>query len=225
MCLGGRPSFFPAVVLALFLVGLGGMPHCLGLPQIAQELVINEPVPCSREVGAVEGSGQARGRQRAVLKVLQERFPGVQGAQLHRCGSNSATAALGSGTAMAATCTVGLKSHGRSASTMKGQKRNLSEHVHELCASIALQGAATSALRYGPALGRWGALNPHVTLHGTNSTSMSCRASKEVLHQVTGRKVQSEPRAAAPAARGGAGGYPWPGPCPEGTSRSHLLPL
>lgn len=104
---------------------------------------------------------------------------------------------------------------------MLGQKTNLSKRIRELRASIALQGAAPLALHYE--LGQVGAFGSRIILHGTSSPSMSCRASKEVLRQVTGRKVQSEPRAAASAARGSAGGCPCPGPCPEGTSRSHLL--
>lgn len=50
---------------------------------------------------------------------------------------------------MAATCTVGLESRGRSTSMMRGQKTKLSKRIHELRASIALQGAAPLALHYG----------------------------------------------------------------------------
>lgn len=50
---------------------------------------------------------------------------------------------------MAATYTVELESQGRGTSMMLGWKTNLSKHIRELHASIALQGAALLVLHYG----------------------------------------------------------------------------
>ena len=92
---------------------------------------------------------------------------------------------------------------------MRGRKADLSQRAQELCATVALQGAAPWA-SCGDGLGRaggsrspcygrpgaggwlsvpalwtaWGgrvALGPRVVLHGTNSAFVSPRARQEVL--------------------------------------------
>lgn len=100
-------------------------------------------------------------------------------------------------------------------SSTQGPKADLSQRSQEMRVLVALQGAASGCS--GPG----GVTAP--SSRGAIGSLMSPRAGRQDFRSVLRGKAPAEQGAAPQPAGSLAGGFQYPGFCPEGTSRSLLL--